>query len=271
MTEGLTAVILAGGKSRRMAPPPAAGRNGPALCADPPSTDAVQRHRLLHPSKADAAGGGVGRDPAPRPAEAGLAQDSAPQAQTQGATGGLHKAFLPWRGTTLLEHVMETLRPLVNELIVSVDEAHRFRHLDARIVEDLVPGAHALGGLYSGLKAAAHPRCFVCACDMPFLHPALIRFLDEQAAGFDAVVPQTPQGLQPLHAVYAKSALPAVAERLRGSSRDLLGLLAHLRVRIVTIDEMRPFDPTGRSFLNVNTPADYLEAQHVASSGIMAR
>jgi len=229
MPEEFTGVILAGGKSRRMAPLPAASAEGGSARSAGPFRSAT--------------GGGVGRD----------------------------KAFLPWGEATLLEHVMETLRPLVHELIVSVYEARRFRHLDARIVEDLVPGAHALGGLYSGLKAAAHPRCFVCACDMPFLNPALIRFLAGQADGFDAVVPQTPQGWQPLHAIYTKSALPVVTERLRGSSRDLLGLLSRLRVRMVTMDEMRPFDPNGRSFLNVNTEADYLEARRVAASGIMAR
>ena len=108
---------------------------------------------------------------------------------------GRDKARLPWGAVTLIEHVIDTVRPLVEELIVSVRDARQVPRLAVHVVEDLVPDAHALGGLYTGLRAASYARCFVCACDAPFLHPALIRFLIEQADGCDLVVPETDEGL----------------------------------------------------------------------------
>jgi len=166
------------------------------------------------------------------------------------------KAFLPWGGSTLIEHVIETLRPLVDELIVAVKDARRFTHLNARVVEDVVPEAHALGGLYTGLKLAYHDLCFVCACDAPFLNPRLIRFLVEQADGYNLVIPKTRRGLEPLHAVYAKSALCAIEEQLQKHQWDLKALVPEVRTLVVGAELLHQFDPEELSFFNVNTSGD---------------
>src|SRR3989338_10622941 len=133
---------------------------------------------------------------------------------------GKDKAHLPWGDRTLIEHMIETLRPVTDEIIVAAKDAAPLSHLHARVVEDLVLGAHALGGLYTGLTLAVHERCFVCACDAPLLNPALIQFLIRQAEGWDLVIPRTREGLQPLHAVYRKPVLPAIEEQLRMQQWD---------------------------------------------------
>lgn len=177
---------------------------------------------------------------------------------------GMDKAFLPWEGRTLIEHVMETLRPVVDEVLVVVKDVRRFRHLDGTIVADRVPDAHALGGLYTGLRLARHARCFVCACDAPFLNPRLIRFLAEQAPQDDLVIPQTARGLQPLHAVYAKTVLPVIEEQLRIRQWDLKALVPRVRAHIVSAERLCQCDPEDRSFFNLNTLADYMTALGIA-------
>ena len=173
---------------------------------------------------------------------------------------GQDKACLPWGDATLLEHIIDTLRPAVDEIIVAVSDAQRFDLRHARVVEDLVPGAHALGGLYTGLREAAHPRCFVCACDMPFVNPRLVRALAEQARGYDAVIPRTAQGLQPLHAVYATSVLGAIEEQLHGRRWDLHTLVARMHTKIMEPEVLAAYDPDGLSCFNLNTPEDYQRA-----------
>src|SRR3989338_8917621 len=170
------------------------------------------------------------------------------------------KAFLPWGDSTLLEHIIDTLRPAVDEIIVAVKDARAFRHLKALVVEDCVPDAHALGGLYTGLRTASHPWCFVCACDMPFVNPRLVRALAQQARGYDAVIPRTAQGLQPLHAVYATSALGAIEAQLRRRHWDLHALVTQLRAKIIEPDAIHALDPEERSFLNLNSPEEYRRA-----------
>lgn len=174
---------------------------------------------------------------------------------------GRDKARLPWGDRTVIEHMIETLRPVTDEIIVVAKNVASFSHLNARIVEDLVLDAHALGGLYTGLTLAEHEQCFVCACDAPLLNPSLIRFLIEEADGYDLVIPRTVGGLQPLHAVYSRSALPAIEKRLRRRQWDLQGLVSHLRVKTIETNVLRWFDPTGLSFFNLNTPEDYVMAR----------
>lgn len=178
---------------------------------------------------------------------------------------GREKSSLPWGAATLLEHVVETVRPAVDEVIVAVKHAGAMAQLHTRVVEDVVPDAHALGGLYTGLQLASHERCFVCACDAPFVNPRLIRWLIQEAEGWELVIPRTRAGLQPLHAVYAKSALPAIQEQLRQQRWDLRALMGTLRTRIVEPAQWRPIDRQGLSFLNLNTPADYVAARRIAA------
>lgn len=191
---------------------------------------------------------------------------------------GRDKAFLPWGRSTLIEHIIECLRPIADDLIVVVKEAHRFRHLRATVIEDLVPDAHAplekrfltghaLGGLYTGLRAARFARCFVCGCDAPFLNPTLIRFLADQAAGVDLVIPRTAHGFQPLHAVYAPSALSAIQEQLRRRQWDLRALVPRVRAKCIGPEVIHRWDPEELSFVNINTPDDLARATGLLQAG----
>lgn len=180
---------------------------------------------------------------------------------------GRDKAFLPWGDTTLIEHVIERLRPVTDELIVAVKDARRFRRLQARVVEDCVPDAHALGGLYTGLRAARNEGCFVCACDMPFVSPGLVSALRGLLAGYDLVIPRGERGLEPLHAVYARwSALPAIEKQLRRQVWDLRALVPTLRARIVGGEALQRLDPAGGCWMNLNTEGDYAMAAFHAPS-----
>ena len=170
---------------------------------------------------------------------------------------GREKAWLPWGRLTLIEHVVETLRPVTDEVIVAVKDATKFRHLHATVVEDLVPDAHALGGIYTGLRAASTQRCFVCACDAPFLNMGLLRLLMEQADGYDLVMPRSAVGLEPLHALYARSALPAIEAQLRQRRWDLRALVPLVRARVIEAAVWRPYDSEGRCFLNLNSREEY--------------
>jgi molybdopterin-guanine dinucleotide biosynthesis protein A len=176
---------------------------------------------------------------------------------------GRDKAHLPWGGTTLIEQIVGTLRGVVSEVLVVVKDAQGFGHVQARVVEDLVPDAHALGGLYTGVSLAMNDRCFVCTCDSPFVNPSLVRFLCEQLDGVDLVIPRTDDGLQPLHAAYAPSALPAIKAHLRQGRWNLRALVPKLRARLIEPEQWRPFDCDGLSFWNLNTPADYAAAQQL--------
>jgi molybdopterin-guanine dinucleotide biosynthesis protein A len=62
--------------------------------------------------------------------------------------------------------------------------------------------------------------------------------------------------LHPMHAVYSKNCLPAIQERLLHNDLRAIGFLDLVRVRVIEPDEVDRFDPQHLSFFNANTPED---------------
>lgn len=118
-----------------------------------------------------------------------------------------------------------------------------------------------LVGLISALEAVTTPWVFVVACDMPFVAPALIAHLASLRAGHQAVVPQVNGHAQPLAAFYARSALPLLQSSLAGGNKSLIGALKTLDARYVEAAELVQFDPQLRSFFDLDTPQDLILAE----------
>ncbi|MGD8624475.1 MAG: molybdenum cofactor guanylyltransferase [Anaerolineae bacterium] len=176
---------------------------------------------------------------------------------------GRDKSLLRLDGQPLLVRTVQTLLPLSDDLIVVTNDGARYRTLDlpVRLVPDEQRGVGALMGIYSGLRAARHASALFVACDMPFLNRALLRYIISHAGGYDAVVPRVGDLFEPLHALYAKSCLPAIEDLLAAGGRRIFDFYPHVRVRYVDRKEIDRFDPDHLSFLNVNTPEDWLRVQ----------
>lgn len=116
-------------------------------------------------------------------------------------------------------------------------------------------------GLISALEAVTTPWAFVVACDMPFVAPALIAHLASLRVDHHAVVPVVDGHAQPLAAFYARRALPLLRESLSSGNRSLTGALKTLDVCHVDEDELLKFDARLRSFFDLDTPQDYAVAR----------
>jgi molybdopterin-guanine dinucleotide biosynthesis protein A len=171
---------------------------------------------------------------------------------------GQDKAFLDLVGRPMIERVLDALRPVCHEVLIVAKAPALYRGLGARVVEDEAPEQAALIGLCSGLRAAATVHVFAAACDLPFLSPVVVSWMCGLASGVDAVVPRVDGRWHPLHAVYARSALPALEARRRAGAWALAGALEALRVRPVEAQELEVIDPARRSIDNINTMAEYM-------------
>ena len=181
---------------------------------------------------------------------------------------GRDKRALPWVTTpggspqTVLGHVVATVSRLTEDIVLVANDDPGVT--GARVVGDLYPRSGSLGGIYSGLAAAAHDLAFVAAADMPFLNPTLILDLVGQASRVDAVVPVTGGRPEPLHAVYRKAVLaPARRQIERRELKIALVFDAVSTVRVPEAD-LRMLDQDLRSFWNLNTPEEYQRALALA-------
>ena len=171
---------------------------------------------------------------------------------------GEDKRYLVVGEQTLLERGLAVLRSIFHEVLVVIAQDSPPLDVDARVVRDLVPDCGSLGGLYTGLMQATTPYIFVVACDMPFLDPAVIAQFTSRRATADIVMGKLAARLHPMHALYGKRCLPAVEQMILARELKIQELVSHgsLQVQYVTEEDLRTLDPSGRSFHNVNTPAD---------------
>lgn len=182
---------------------------------------------------------------------------------------GQNKALMPFMGQPLIARVLNRLAPIAREIFITTNELESFQFLNIPLYKDVILGKGALGGLYTALWAARFPVVAVVACDMPFVNPALIlaqraRLLDEN---MDVVIPRSPTGLETLHAVYRRDVcLPAVLEALKTEQRRMISWFPAVKVRVMEADEVAQFDPDFRSFINVNTPEEFRQAEALAEN-----
>jgi molybdenum cofactor guanylyltransferase len=174
---------------------------------------------------------------------------------------GSPKALLLFDGEPLIVHIVATLRRLFAEVVVVAAPGQSLPSMPVTLVRDEVEGQGPVGGLYYGLRAVRGDVSFATSCDSAFLNVDLISHLVSRMPEHDVVVPHWQGRDQPLHAVYRRSVLPHLAELLaRGQLRPVY-LFDRVRTRRIDEEEIRPFDPDGSSFFNMNTPEDYAEAQ----------
>lgn len=169
---------------------------------------------------------------------------------------GGDKAVIEVHGRRLVEVVAERLGDVASPVVLASGSPGRLRWAGYEEVADVAPAAGPLAGLAAGLQASPHELVAVVAVDMPFLSAALFRRLADLRRDEDVVVPVTERGPQALHAVWAQSALHAIADALERRELALHDLLARLRVRRVERDEWAAVDPEGRFATNLNRPAD---------------
>ena len=180
---------------------------------------------------------------------------------------GSDKGLVPFLGQALIQRVIGRLAPLADEVLITTNHPEDYRFLNLPLFTDLEPGRGALGGLYTALQAASHPLVAVVACDMPFASRELFEYqidvLVEQAQ--DVVIPSSLEGLEPFHAVYRReTCLPAIQAAMQQNVWKLISWFPEVRVHSVNLEHISQFDPPGKIFMNVNTPADLLLAEEIA-------
>ncbi len=173
---------------------------------------------------------------------------------------GRPKALLDFAGVPLLARIIARLRHQFSEFVVVAAPGQELPVVQAIHAHDEQPGEGPVGGLVVGLRALDRPLAFVVSCDVPFVSLMVARHLAEAATGYDAAVPEWDGRLHPLQAVYRTSVQPLLEELFRQGHRRPVALFERVRTRTVPESELRPLDPEGLSFLNVNTPEDYAHA-----------
>lgn len=181
--------------------------------------------------------------------------------------GGVAKPFLTVGGRAIAERQLGLLRSMaLARVFVVANDAAPWTALGVGVVPDLVGGAGPLGGIHAALSAADDCDAVICvAADLPFLAPALLAALRDHTPAAEVVAPKSSRGIEPLCARYALSLLPDVDARVRRGELAVHALLEGRAADWIAGAALAALDPDGRSFFNVNTPADLARADAMAA------
>lgn len=164
---------------------------------------------------------------------------------------GRDKGLLCLRGTPLIGHVIERLRPQVQTLLVNANRnLAAYGAFDLPVIADALSGHQGpLAGMAAALAASRTEWLLTAPCDTPFLpHDLTARLAAAAADGeHSAVVARTAGALQPLCCLLHRSLLEDLQAYLEDGGRKTRDWLAHhAAVRVDFDDE--------EAFLNINAP-----------------
>lgn len=182
---------------------------------------------------------------------------------------GEDKALKTFLGRPLIQRVVERLSSIADEVIVTTNRPEDYSFLGLRLFPDLKPGRGALGGLYTAIASASNPIVAVVACDMPFASPELLEAASKLLVHEDAdvVIARSEEGYEPLHALYRReTCLPAIETAIDADQWKVIAWFPQVKVRVLTSDELRRYDPNGLAFWNVNTPEEFIKAEALATA-----
>ena len=163
---------------------------------------------------------------------------------------GQNKSLLPYRGVPLIQHVINQLRPLFSDILISTNDTGTYRFLGLPMVPDEVADQGPLMGIASALLQSSHDWNLVVATDIPELPLSLIAQMYEKTAGHSCVVPVTGLGkYEPLFAFYHRSLVASMHTCLQSGKRRVQDILEISERHEVIIEDSL--------LCNLNTPDQY--------------
>lgn len=172
--------------------------------------------------------------------------------------GGVAKALLPFRGRPLLAHVVERLRPQVQELLVNAngDEA-QYAAFGDRVVPDEIAGRPGpLAGLHAGLFNGRHPWVLAVPCDSPYVPSDLGARLMEAVRNADAEIAVASAGgrVHPVFCLVSSALAQPLGDYLEAGGRAVMGWIETRRFVVVEFED-------AAAFANVNTPTELADLE----------
>ena len=172
----------------------------------------------------------------------------------------------------MLARMIELMQSFAQDMKI-VAARGKYEDFETEIVEDRWPGEGPLGGIVTALlhtreNEPAREWNIIVSCDMPFLTTDWMRFLAERAEESDAqvILPHSAFGPEPLCACYRTSAVEPLRAVFEGGVRKVTQALKQVETEVLDERDWKRFDSAGRLFWNMNTAAEYAEAQRIVEA-----
>ena len=169
---------------------------------------------------------------------------------------GRDKATLPFGDETMLDRITRIVGEIAGDVLVVGR-----RDQEASTIHDAVEDHGPLAGIAAGLTASQTDLNIVVACDMPLIKPAVLERLASLIDDNDMCVAVVDGHESVLCGVYRSSVARDAEALLDSGERRVKRLLDRVKVRRVDAAALRDIDPDLETFVSVDTPEKYVQAQ----------
>lgn len=164
---------------------------------------------------------------------------------------GSDKALLPFGDFKSLSEFQHHKLSLLFEDLYLSSKVDKF-DFKCEVITDTYEESSPLVGIISVFETLAVDEVFILSVDSPLVDKEVIEKLIEVSNDVqtDAIIAQSPDGLQPLCGLYRRSILPLAKKQLEANNHKLKDLLHLSKVSAVIFDSHEPFT-------NLNTQDEY--------------
>lgn len=167
------------------------------------------------------------------------------------------KGFIPLNNLLFIEHIINAVRPLVNNIII-VSNNSNYDEFGYKRINDLIKNAGPLAGIYTGLQYSKTDYNLVLSCDIPLINSsALELLLHSEYSDFDVIQLKSQNKTMPLIALYKKENASAFKALLNKGEKRLQFAVNQLKTKTI---QVKPELET--CLQNINTMEQLNELRH---------
>lgn len=167
---------------------------------------------------------------------------------------GSDKGFVMYKNKAFIQHIIEAIQPLVNDIII-VSNNPDYDIFKLKRVQDLIENAGPLAGVYTGLHYTSTENNLLVSCDVPLINTETLKKLTEQINDDHDVIQLESMGkTMPLIAMYKKRSKDICFTLLQDGERRLRKALKSMSVKTITLTKEQEIYTT-----NINTPSNLKE------------
>jgi len=173
---------------------------------------------------------------------------------------GRDKTFLEFDGVPMIHRVIDAIKPYVEDMVIISNNLREnlFKNFGIAIHKDKILGMGPLSGLYTAFETTGAPELLLVACDMPLIKPEIVELLiSYHDWPGDALVPIAGGREQGLLAVYRRSAIEKVRDKIESRSMQFDEFRKGIYKTLIHEDTIKRLDPDLVSFRNINRPEDF--------------
>ncbi len=180
---------------------------------------------------------------------------------------GEDKSFLKLDGMTIIEHILNRMKSVFQNVFIVSNSPEDYRELGVPIYRDIYEFKGPLAGIHSGLKYSKTRENFIISVDMPLMTKDMIEYLVDYETDKPVTVCHADGFVQQLAGRYSSSVFSVAEQILERYSEEsgsvnqvkrkcaVLTLLDITGAEIIDSGEVSFYKPG--MFFNMNRPEDY--------------